>query len=99
MKQTQTTISGLDTITVGELIDALSKFDRDAPVEIPVSQYNKSYAIGYLGIDDIVPSPFHGGARIQSSLMPYLRTSEVKSQKAEFEERRERNARRATYTD
>lgn len=83
-KRTPITIEGQDTMTVGELIDALSKFDRDAPIEIPVKQYNKYYPIGYLGLESVYPDPFNG-VRIDVSLPPYMRTSINKSEKDQYD--------------
>lgn len=37
----------MENVTVGELIDALSKFDRNDPVEISVVQYNKKFPVAY----------------------------------------------------
>lgn len=37
-----------ETVTVGELIDSLKEFDRNAPVQIMVHQANQRYPVAYV---------------------------------------------------
>lgn len=38
-------------VTVGQMIDSLSKFNRDLPFEIAISQYNKRFPVAYVKPD------------------------------------------------
>ncbi len=71
------TIDGHQTITVGELIEKLQQFDPNAGVEIMMRQYNKSYPIGYFGVEDAIAGPFQN-VRLESSLPNNMRTMVLK---------------------
>lgn len=42
----------MKTVTVKQLIESLRKYDENAPIQIAITQYNKTYPVAYLTPDE-----------------------------------------------